>query len=57
MQEYYDGLLGLPEEEKALFWETLKKDLPNSFRFCGSKGCVRQPRRPQLSPIKLTCSV
>ncbi|KAI9892011.1 MAG: regulator of (H+)-ATPase in vacuolar membrane [Vezdaea aestivalis] len=38
LQSYYDGLLGLSEEERAEFWAALKRDLPNSFRFCGSKG-------------------
>jgi len=38
LQEYYDTLLQLPEEERAEFWAALRRDLPNSFRFCGSKG-------------------
>ncbi|KAL6881189.1 S-adenosyl-L-methionine-dependent methyltransferase [Trichoderma novae-zelandiae] len=38
LQEFYDALLQLPEEEKAQFWEALRRELPNSFRFCGSKG-------------------
>lgn len=37
-QLYYDGLLNLPEEERQEFWAALKRELPNSFRFCGSKG-------------------
>ncbi|PFH60837.1 hypothetical protein XA68_10244 [Ophiocordyceps unilateralis] len=37
-QEYYDSLLQLPDDEKKLYWETLRRELPNSFRFCGSKG-------------------
>lgn len=44
LQEYYDGLLQLPEDEKKLFWDALKRELPNSFRFCGSKGCVASPQ-------------
>lgn len=42
LQKYYDGLLQLPEEERAQYWEVLKRELPNSFRFCGSKGYVPQ---------------
>ncbi|KAL3955816.1 hypothetical protein ACCO45_011379 [Purpureocillium lilacinum] len=38
LQEYYDTLLQLPEEEKQQYWDALKRELPNSFRFCGSKG-------------------
>ncbi|KAL7789049.1 S-adenosyl-L-methionine-dependent methyltransferase [Trichoderma ceciliae] len=38
LEEFYDSLLQLPEEEKAQFWEALRRELPNSFRFCGSKG-------------------
>lgn len=33
-------MIQLPEEEKAAFWEALRRELPNSFRFCGSKGYV-----------------
>ena len=39
-ERYYDNMLGLPEEEKAEFWAALRRELPNSFRFCGSKGYV-----------------
>ncbi|EEY14968.1 hypothetical protein VDGD_21508 [Verticillium dahliae] len=38
LQAYYDGLLQLPEEEREQFWDALKRELPNSFRFAGSKG-------------------
>ena len=38
MEHYYNELLELPEEEKATFWDALRRELPNSFRFCGSKG-------------------
>ncbi|KAK1755810.1 mitochondrial GTPase [Echria macrotheca] len=37
-EKYYNDLLRLPEEEQAEFWAALKRELPNSFRFCGSKG-------------------
>ncbi|RDA89835.1 hypothetical protein CP533_6946 [Ophiocordyceps camponoti-saundersi (nom. inval.)] len=38
LTQYYDSLLQLPEEETQLFWDALRRELPNSFRFCGSKG-------------------
>ncbi|KAM0284717.1 hypothetical protein ACHAQH_001872 [Verticillium albo-atrum] len=38
LQAYYDGLLQLPEEEREQFWDALRRELPNSFRFAGSKG-------------------
>lgn len=30
----------LSEDEKADFWATMRRELPNSFRFAGSKGYV-----------------
>lgn len=33
-------MLNLPEEERQEFWAALRRELPNSFRFCGSKGYV-----------------
>ena len=38
LQSYYDSLLEYPDEEKEQFWAALRRELPNSFRFCGSKG-------------------
>ncbi|PHH77146.1 hypothetical protein CDD82_3647 [Ophiocordyceps australis] len=38
LQEYYDELLQFCPDEKTLYWEALRRELPNSFRFCGSKG-------------------
>ncbi|KAM4056979.1 16S rRNA methyltransferase rsmB/F domain-containing protein [Hirsutella rhossiliensis] len=38
LQRFYDTLLQLPDEEKQQYWDALKRELPNSFRFCGSKG-------------------
>ncbi|KAB5540475.1 S-adenosyl-L-methionine-dependent methyltransferase [Coniochaeta sp. 2T2.1] len=38
LETYYNALLELPEEESKAFWDALKRELPNSFRFCGSKG-------------------
>jgi multisite-specific tRNA:(cytosine-C5)-methyltransferase len=39
-EKYYNGLLELPEEERTEFWAALKRELPNSFRFAGSRGQV-----------------
>ena len=30
----------LDEEEKEAFWNALRRELPSSFRFTGSKGCA-----------------
>jgi multisite-specific tRNA:(cytosine-C5)-methyltransferase len=38
LERYYNTLLELDEEEKEKFWTALRRELPNSFRFCGSKG-------------------
>jgi multisite-specific tRNA:(cytosine-C5)-methyltransferase len=38
LEKYYNSILGLSEEEKEDFWAALKRELPNSFRFAGSKG-------------------
>ncbi|KAI1430373.1 NOL1/NOP2/sun family protein [Xylaria sp. FL1777] len=38
LETFYNSLLPLDDVEKAEFWGALRKDLPNSFRFCGSKG-------------------
>ncbi|KAJ3553704.1 hypothetical protein NPX13_g10820 [Xylaria arbuscula] len=38
LETFYNGLLPLDDTEKAEFWTSLRRDLPNSFRFCGSKG-------------------
>ncbi|KAK4126013.1 S-adenosyl-L-methionine-dependent methyltransferase [Parathielavia appendiculata] len=38
LEEYYNALVDLPEDERAEFWAALRRELPNSFRFCGSKG-------------------
>ncbi len=40
LETYYNTILGLPESEKEEFWTALRRDLPNSFRFAGSKGYV-----------------
>ncbi|RYC64598.1 hypothetical protein CHU98_g1629 [Xylaria longipes] len=38
LEAFYNSLLPLDDAEKSEFWEALRRDLPNSFRFCGSKG-------------------
>ncbi|OTB03354.1 hypothetical protein M426DRAFT_23913 [Hypoxylon sp. CI-4A] len=38
LENYYNSALPLEESERSDFWEALKRELPNSFRFCGSKG-------------------
>lgn len=39
-ENYYNSQAFIPEEEKEAFWAALKRDLPNSFRFTGSRGYV-----------------
>ncbi|KAA8651696.1 hypothetical protein EYZ11_008985 [Aspergillus tanneri] len=38
LEDYYNRQGFIPEEEREAFWETLRRDLPNSFRFTGSRG-------------------
>ncbi|KAI4603316.1 hypothetical protein KJ359_006109 [Pestalotiopsis sp. 9143b] len=38
LERYYNTVLPLEDDERAQFWDALKKELPNSFRFAGSKG-------------------
>ncbi|KAG6005584.1 hypothetical protein E4U21_007843 [Claviceps maximensis] len=45
LQHYYDSLLQLPEEEKQQYWEYLRRELPNSFRFTGSRGHALSVKR------------
>lgn len=40
LEKYYNSVLRLSNEEKDEFWDALKRELPNSFRFAGSKGYV-----------------
>jgi multisite-specific tRNA:(cytosine-C5)-methyltransferase len=37
-ESYYNELGVVAPEHRQLFWDTLKRPLPNSFRFAGSKG-------------------
>ena len=47
-ERYYNELDILPEEDKDAFWESLRRELPNSFRFTGSKGLVLLLRKTAL---------
>lgn len=38
LERYYNEAIPLDDAEREEFWSTLKRELPNSFRFCGSKG-------------------
>ncbi|KAJ5774794.1 Methyltransferase (Ncl1) [Penicillium paradoxum] len=56
---YYNEPEFIPEEERELFWATMRKDLPNSFRFTGSRGhalAVQQRLKdhhiPEITSIK-----
>ncbi|KAG6036508.1 hypothetical protein E4U41_005639 [Claviceps citrina] len=59
LENYYNSLLQLPEEEKQQFWEYLRRELPNSFRFTGSRGHALSVKRllqtryiPEISKIE-----
>lgn len=39
-EKYYREASIIPDDEWPVFWETLKKTLPTTFRFTGSKACV-----------------
>ena len=45
LERYYNTILPLGETEREEFWAALKRDLPNSFRFCGSRGHALAVRR------------
>jgi len=52
-EEYYDQLGVVPNEEREQFWSTMRRDLPNSFRFTGSKAhalAVQQRLREYYIP-------
>ncbi|KAJ5294927.1 hypothetical protein N7508_009748 [Penicillium antarcticum] len=58
-ERYYNEPEFLPEEEREIFWATMRKDLPNSFRFTGSRGhalAVQQRLKdhhiPEITSIK-----
>lgn len=37
-EKYYNELDILEDDEREAFWTALRRELPNSFRFTGSKG-------------------
>ena len=52
-EAYYNSLRLVPDEERARFWDVLRQDLPNSFRFTGSKSralSVQQSLRDRYIP-------
>ncbi|KAM7195647.1 mitochondrial GTPase [Naviculisporaceae sp. PSN 640] len=59
LERFYNGLLNdLADDERADFWAALRRELPNSFRFCGSKGHALAVKRllqtryiPQITSI------
>jgi len=48
-EKYYDEIGVVPEAERKEFWTALRRELPNSFRFTGSKGYIRAPFHKLLS--------
>lgn len=48
-ERYYNELDLVPKEDQEIFWATMRRDLPNSFRFTGSKAWVRHCFHPDLS--------
>ncbi|KAI5919868.1 S-adenosyl-L-methionine-dependent methyltransferase [Camillea tinctor] len=59
LERYYNTILPLDDAEKKEFWDALKRELPNSFRFCGSKGHALAVKRlleeryaPEIVTIK-----
>ncbi|KAI2790895.1 Multisite-specific tRNA:(cytosine-C(5))-methyltransferase [Penicillium oxalicum] len=59
LEKYYNEPEFIPEEEKEEFWNAIKRDLPNSFRFTGSRGhalAVQQRLKdfyvPQITSIE-----
>ncbi|KAI0484722.1 S-adenosyl-L-methionine-dependent methyltransferase [Xylariaceae sp. FL0804] len=38
LERFYNSALPLDDAERKEFWDALRRELPNSFRFCGSKG-------------------
>lgn len=59
-EQYYNELnLISDDDERQAFWDALRRDLPNSFRFCGSKGHALLVQRkmtekfiPELSNVR-----
>lgn len=58
-ERYYNELGIVPKEEYEEFWQALRRDLPNSFRFTGSKGHALAVQKrlvehyiPQITSVK-----
>ena len=58
-ETYYNDLNIIPAEERDDFWRAMRRDLPSSFRFTGSKGHALVVQRkfishyiPQLSAVE-----
>ena len=55
LEKYYNTLSIVPKgEEREAFWTAFRRELPNSFRFCGSKGhalSVRKNLTERFFPI------
>ncbi|KAF4550044.1 Multisite-specific tRNA:(cytosine-C(5))-methyltransferase-like protein [Elsinoe fawcettii] len=59
-EKFYNELNIVPEgEERERFWAALRRELPNSFRFCGSKGHALAVQKnlveryiPQITSVK-----
>ena len=52
-ERYYDELGLVPKDDREDFWEAMRRDLPNSFRFTGSKAhalAVQQRLRDYYIP-------
>ncbi len=37
-EKYYNELNLVPDADRESFWDAMRRELPNSFRFTGSKG-------------------
>lgn len=44
LERLYNDSGIIPEDEKEDFWKAMRRDLPNSFRFTGSRGYVAAVR-------------
>ncbi|KAH6659808.1 S-adenosyl-L-methionine-dependent methyltransferase [Truncatella angustata] len=45
LERFYNSVIPMEDEERTEFWDALKRELPNSFRFAGSKGHALAVRR------------
>ena len=58
-EDYYNGLGIVPDSERESFWEAMRSDLPNSFRFTGSRSHALTVQRtlvdryiPEITAVK-----